>query len=537
MRFTWTGIPSRFIETVAKSRAVEMAQKVFGFATSFPDMATLWSALAELIAGSSQTVNVKAFGAKGNGVNDEIAAGGFQAAHDSLPSTGGDIVIPPGTYLLDGAGATLAAPKILCTVSKNNVRFLMSPGAKFLMRNWSKTDSDANNDAGAGTNVFTGILFGDGVIGGGVWGGYVEGDSDGTQLTNLRARAKFVGIDGASSVKVIGLRGKLIVGNLVNARGNGSGLGWCDNISVTFCEAQSCAESGFNYMGGVENSTFSDNISRFNKYHGFESGANDLTCVGNICSDNTKDGITQVGRDSTFAGNDLKRNGQLGFNFQWSSSPGSDGSGNVLHGGVIKGNGQGGIACDGGTSHNEIGGGVRVVDNIGEGIKLNITCTNYIIRGATVGDTGGGTQVTGIHAITASNLTIDGGTKTFGHTTGLLIETNSDDVTVVGNVFRDTVTIASTTTNRHIRNNRGYVTENSGTAVIPSGSTSVTFNHGLSTGSATTAAAFQATPTIWPSTVARWTLGGVTSTQATFTVNADPGVATMAFVWSANVQV
>lgn len=484
---------------------------------------------------AADAVRPEFFGAAGDGATDEIALKAWQKAHDALPAaTGGTIKATSRTYMLNGAGATIANPRILCSVTKPNVFFELG-SARFLMRNWSKADSDANNDAGAGTNVFSGIVFGNGVIGGGVTGGYAEGDSDGTALTNLRSRAKFVAIDGASDIEVHGLRGKLIVGNLVNARGNGGGLGWCDNVSVSLCKAEYCAESGFNYMGGVQNSTFSLNRSRFNKYHGFESGANDSTVVGNVCSDNSKDGITQVGRDSTFANNDLKRNGQLGFNFQWSASPGSDGSGNVLRGGIVKGNLQGGISGDGSTSQNEIV-GVRVIDNTGEGIKLNITCTNYVIRGVTVGDTGGGTQVTGIHAVTASKLTICGGTKTFGHTTGLLVDTNSDDVTIIGNNFRDTVTIAATTTNKYIRNNRGYVTENSGTATILSGTTSILVNHGLSTGAGTLAQNFSVTPTNSMGAATKFWIDGITSTQFRINVNADPGAPTATFAWTASAQ-
>src|SRR5712692_283420 len=44
-------------------------------------------------------VSVKNFGAVGNGIADDTAA--FQVAHDALPSTGGIIYIPAGTYLFN----------------------------------------------------------------------------------------------------------------------------------------------------------------------------------------------------------------------------------------------------------------------------------------------------------------------------------------------------------------------------------------------------------------------------------------------------
>ena len=45
-------------------------------------------------------VNIKDFGAVGDGVTDNLVA--IQAAHDALPATGGTIYFPPGTYLITG---------------------------------------------------------------------------------------------------------------------------------------------------------------------------------------------------------------------------------------------------------------------------------------------------------------------------------------------------------------------------------------------------------------------------------------------------
>ena len=45
------------------------------------------------------TRNVKNYGAVGNGIHDDTAA--FQAAINSLPSTGGTVNVPSGTYLID----------------------------------------------------------------------------------------------------------------------------------------------------------------------------------------------------------------------------------------------------------------------------------------------------------------------------------------------------------------------------------------------------------------------------------------------------
>jgi hypothetical protein len=44
--------------------------------------------------------NVKAFGARGDGANDDTSA--IQAAGDALPSSGGAVYFPPGTYMVQG---------------------------------------------------------------------------------------------------------------------------------------------------------------------------------------------------------------------------------------------------------------------------------------------------------------------------------------------------------------------------------------------------------------------------------------------------
>src|SRR3990167_2268493 len=85
-----------------------------------------------------------------------------------------------------------------------------------------------------------------------------------------------------------------------------------------------------------------------------------------------------------------------------------------------------------------------------------------------------------------------------------------------------------------IRNNKGYVTENSGTGTIASGATTAVVTHGLSV-----------TPTLddisitfgeqGTSDYGRWWVSTITATQFTLNVSADPGASGLDFAWKAIV--
>lgn len=89
-------------------------------------------------------------------------------------------------------------------------------------------------------------------------------------------------------------------------------------------------------------------------------------------------------------------------------------------------------------------------------------------------------------------------------------------------------------TNITFRNNRGYVTEASGTATIPSGSTYVEVTHGLN--KAPNAQHIKVTPTNSMGSAAKFYIANVNSTVFRIYVNADPGATTATFVWSAIVN-
>jgi parallel beta-helix repeat protein len=87
------GMPRR--EFLCKSALVAVPL-VFG-GSILPALASTYS--PPVRTHGSATRSVKSYGAVGNGIHDDTAA--FQAAINSLPSTGGTVTVPAGTYLID----------------------------------------------------------------------------------------------------------------------------------------------------------------------------------------------------------------------------------------------------------------------------------------------------------------------------------------------------------------------------------------------------------------------------------------------------
>lgn len=103
------GVQGRFAQITRSQRLVASRTKILTaiaaaltFATvAAPASATTanwWSQSPAVTIGSGY-VNVRNFGAMGNGVTDDTAA--FQAAINALPASGGTVVVPTGTYMID----------------------------------------------------------------------------------------------------------------------------------------------------------------------------------------------------------------------------------------------------------------------------------------------------------------------------------------------------------------------------------------------------------------------------------------------------
>ena len=155
----------------------------------------------------------------------------------------------------------------------------------------------------------------------------------------------------------------------------------------------------------------------------------------------------------------------------------------------------------------------------------------------------------------AVNLTTPGVTYTYGvydaiisrnhffDTQGSVTQTkafnidNANGVQIEGNDFKNITTVkteVNSPTGIRMRNNIGYVTENSGTGTIASGATTAVVTHGLGV-----------TPTLDDLSIVfgeqgtadygRWWISSITSTQFTLNVSVDPGASNLDFAWKAIV--
>lgn len=125
------------------------------------------------------------------------------------------------------------------------------------------------------------------------------------------------------------------------------------------------------------------------------------------------------------------------------------------------------------------------------------------------------------------------GNQAYGVYIGAATQTNT---TVVGNNVRSNVTggVNNAGTSSIIRANQGHVTENSGTGTINSGATTATVTHGLAV--TPTAANISVVFTEQGTNdYGRWWISGISSTQFTVNVSADPGASNLDFSWQASV--
>lgn len=98
--------------------------------------------------------------------------------------------------------------------------------------------------------------------------------------------------------------------------------------------------------------------------------------------------------------------------------------------------------------------------------------------------------------------------------------------------YYGTATVSMVGANSQVKNNFYYITENKGTAIVASGSTSIVVTHGLSI--TPNIQDIIVTPTNNPTNAVKYWVSNITSTQFTINTSADPGTSTATFAWQIN---
>jgi polygalacturonase len=292
-------------------------------AAALPASATNWWTQTPTITVGPTVINVKNMGAMGNGVNDDTAA--FQAAIDALPSSGGTISVPNGTYMINGlVGITM----------RSNTRLSMQGSASLneipnsAERSWVLKIWNVNNVE--------------------VLGGHIVGDRVGHQGT-AGQWGYGVNISGASTVYVH----DIIVSNcfgdgmLVGATGNGSSAVLSTNVTLNRVQSTNNRRQGLTIapttdlyvvnssftssnglapqagidiepqtQGTVQHVRIEDSVLSNNVGNGLEMHANttDVTLIGSTAQNNQGYGVFDYGADnSTITNNNLIQNYLFGI--------------------------------------------------------------------------------------------------------------------------------------------------------------------------------------------------------------------------------
>ena len=362
----------------------------------------------------------------------------------------------------------------------------------------------------------------------------------------------------------------------------------CINGRITNCISEANTHYGFNSYN-CSYLTFANNISKDNLRHGFGSanGSNHISWVGNIVKNNSDQGfwirntsyssiIGNIINMPTSSDNGIQLKMDTGDTNQISEQH------NTISGNTIEGSCNYGIHIQNHARYNTITGntiqgsavyGVYLIaewniftnNNIFEVIEDGIysTGTGTIIKGNFIKKCGkNGIYSNAYESIITNNICVSNSTSSAGTYNGIELGARSRNVisnnrcyddqgtktqgygikeasgntynVIEGNNLWNNLTGSASLAGSYdiVRNNQGYTTENSGTATISNGSTSVTVNHGLAV--TPSAGDIMVTPMESLGNATKFYIDTYTSTQFTIHLDQDPGQ-DVDFAWKAIV--
>ncbi|HEX5306320.1 MAG TPA: right-handed parallel beta-helix repeat-containing protein [Dyella sp.] len=120
---------------------------------ALPASAAVWWTPTPSVAVGSTSVNVRNAGARGDGVHDDTAA--FQAAINSLPSTGGTVTVPAGRYMINALSSIRmrSHTRLKLDPSAQLVAIPNNQGRSYVVRVWGVSDVEVTGGQIIGERV------------------------------------------------------------------------------------------------------------------------------------------------------------------------------------------------------------------------------------------------------------------------------------------------------------------------------------------------------------------------------------------------
>jgi hypothetical protein len=298
----------------AKRKPLMFAVAALLSAAALPDFATNWWTQTPALSIGSTTISVRNMGAMGNGANDDTAA--FQAAINALPSSGGTVVVPNGTYMINALqGITM----------RSHTRLSLAAGASLnAIPNSSQRYSvvkvyDVNN-----VEILGGYVVGErskheGTAGEWGYGIDIEGSSTVSvhdiTASNFWGDGLIVSATGSGSSAILSTNVTLDRVKSSNNRRQGLTIGPCTQLYVvnsSFTGSNGTApQAGIDIepanQGSVQQVRIEDNILSNNVGNGLEMHANvtGVVVTGNWAENNQGYGVFDFGTNNSQITNNL----------------------------------------------------------------------------------------------------------------------------------------------------------------------------------------------------------------------------------------
>jgi polygalacturonase len=330
-----------------KRKSLMFAAAALLSAAALPASATTWWTTSPTLSIGSASINVRNMGAMGNGVHDDTAA--FQAALNALPSSGGTIVVPNGTYMINAlTGINM----------RSHTRLSLATGASLnaipnnAQRYWVVKAFNVNNVEIVGGNVVGERTKHEGT--GGEWG-YginVSGSSavfvHDITVSNSWGDGVLVGATGSGRTAVLSTN--VTLNNVISKNNRRQGLTIGPVTDLYVVNSSFTGSNGTAPQAGIdiepqtqgtvqqvriEKTTMSDNAGNGLEMHAnvtgvvvtgstaegnkgfgvFDDGGNNSQFTSNLLSENYLFGIQMAGntKDVSITGNTITWNGDAWF--------------------------------------------------------------------------------------------------------------------------------------------------------------------------------------------------------------------------------